>query len=255
MIEDDDVVLVFTPQGCGTLHQIGREVTIKDGEATLLTNGAEGVFYGNVTSRLLNFRLSRSLLSSMMTHVDDCLVRPVQRTNPALQLLTRYAEVMNDNEALVIPELRRAIMLHMHDLASLALGATRDATQIAKQRGVRMARLRAIKDDIAVNLFQKNLSAELLANRHSISPRYVNMLFETEGLSVSEFILTHRLMQAHRMLSDPRMAKRAISAIAYDVGFSDLSYFNRTFRRRFGVTPTDVRANALAASPFQPDLP
>jgi len=69
-----------------------------------------------------------------------------------------------------------------------------------------MARLRAIKDDIAANLAQRNLSAETLANRHGISPRYTNMLFEAEGLSVSEFILTRRLMQAHRMLSDPRLA-------------------------------------------------
>lgn len=43
------------------------------------------------------------------------------------------------------------------------------------------------------------------------------------------------------MLSDARFADRGISAVAYDVGFSDLSYFNRVFRRRFGATPSDVR--------------
>ena len=32
-----------------------------------------------------------------------------------------------------------------------------------------------------------------------------------------------------------------ISQIAYNVGFNDLSYFNRTFRRRYGVRPTDLR--------------
>jgi len=241
MIDNDDVVLICPSQGCGTLQQIGREVTIQGGEATLLANGSEGVFCGNVTSRLRNFRLSRSLLASMMTNIDDSLVRPIPRDNPALQMLARYAGIMDDMDALATPELRRAVVLHMHDLASLALGATSDGAQIARERGVRMARLRAIKDDIAANLFQKNLSAEVLANRHGISPRYVNMLFEAEDLSVSGFILTQRLMHAHRMLSDPRMARRAISAIAYDVGFHDLSYFNRTFRRRYGVTPTDVR--------------
>ena len=29
--------------------------------------------------------------------------------------------------------------------------------------------------------------------------------------------------------------------IAYDVGFGDLSYFNRVFRRRYGATPSDIR--------------
>lgn len=46
-----------------------------------------------------------------------------------------------------------------------------------------------------------------------------------------------------------------ISAVAYDIGFSDLSYFSRTFRRRFGVTPTDVSTTSLASYPFEPDLP
>lgn len=244
MIDNDDVVLVFTPQGCGTLQQIGREVTIRDGEATLISNGSTGVFYGNVPSRLLNLRLDRSMLSSMTPDVDAALVRPVARDNPALQMLIRYTGIMDDMDALATPELRRAVVLHMHDLAGLALGATSDGARIAGQRGVRMARLRAMKDDIAASLSQQNLSAEMLAQRHGISPRYVNMLFEAEGLSVSEFILTQRLIQAHRMLSDPRLAKRAISAIAYDVGFRDLSYFNRTFRRRYGATPTDVRGGS-----------
>jgi AraC-like DNA-binding protein len=33
-----------------------------------------------------------------------------------------------------------------------------------------------------------------------------------------------------------------VSSVAFEVGFGDLSYFNRTFRRRFGATPSDVRA-------------
>ncbi|MEH2511268.1 AraC-like DNA-binding protein [Nitrobacteraceae bacterium AZCC 1564] len=254
MIDNDDVVLVFPSQGCGTLQQIGREVTIRDGEATLISNGSPGVFYGHVPSNLLNFRFDRSLLSSLTPNVDAAFVRPISCDNPALKMLVRYAGIMEDTDALATPELRRAVVLHMHDLAGLAIGATPDGAQIARQRGVRMARLRAIKDDIAANLFQQNLSTEVLANRHGISPRYVNMLFEAEGLSVSEFILTQRLIQAHRMLSDPRLVKRAIGAIAYDVGFRDLSYFNRTFRRRYGAKPSDIRANAFISPSFEAGL-
>ena len=35
----------------------------------------------------------------------------------------------------------------------------------------------------------------------------------------------------------------AISEIAYDSGFGDLSYFNRRFRRLYGLTPRDVRGD------------
>jgi AraC-like DNA-binding protein len=43
------------------------------------------------------------------------------------------------------------------------------------------------------------------------------------------------------MLRDPRFAARSISSIPYDVGFGDISYFNRAFRQRYKVTPSDTR--------------
>jgi AraC-like DNA-binding protein len=46
------------------------------------------------------------------------------------------------------------------------------------------------------------------------------------------------------MLSDPRYTASTISTIAFDAGFADLSYFNRAFRRRYGLTPSDIRAKA-----------
>jgi AraC-like DNA-binding protein len=47
---------------------------------------------------------------------------------------------------------------------------------------------------------------------------------------------------------DPRFRGRYahlnIAQIAHESGFGDVSYFNRMFRRRFGVTPSDVREEA-----------
>ena len=43
------------------------------------------------------------------------------------------------------------------------------------------------------------------------------------------------------MLTELRFAHSAVGAIAYDVGFGDLSYFNRCFKRRYGATPREIR--------------
>jgi len=43
------------------------------------------------------------------------------------------------------------------------------------------------------------------------------------------------------MLTEPRLAQSAVGAIAYDAGFGDLSYFNRSFKRRYGATPRSIR--------------
>jgi AraC-like DNA-binding protein len=73
------------------------------------------------------------------------------------------------------------------------------------------------------------------------------MLFEAEGKTFSEFVLSQRLAHAHHMLSDPRMTGRTVAAVAFASGFGDLSYFNRKFWERFGATPSDVRSAALHA--------
>jgi len=78
-----------------------------------------------------------------------------------------------------------------------------------------------------------------------VTPRYVQKLFANEGVTFSEFVLERRLTVAYRLMSDPRFAHQSISSIAFGVGFSDLSYFNRTFRRRHETTPTEVRAEAI----------
>jgi AraC-like DNA-binding protein len=67
-------------------------------------------------------------------------------------------------------------------------------------------------------------------------------------MTFTEFVLGQRLARAHRMLSDPRLADQKISTVAFDAGFGDLSYFNRVFRRRFGATPSELRAESRPLS-------
>ncbi|HJP98445.1 MAG TPA: helix-turn-helix domain-containing protein, partial [Rhodanobacteraceae bacterium] len=58
----------------------------------------------------------------------------------------------------------------------------------------------------------------------------------------SEFVLARRLVRANRLLTDQRWADRTIASIAFESGFGDLSYFNRTFKRCYGARPSEVRA-------------
>jgi AraC-like DNA-binding protein len=51
------------------------------------------------------------------------------------------------------------------------------------------------------------------------------------------------------MLTSPSHAGWTVSAIALAAGFGDLSHFNRSFRKRYGATPSDVRAEAHHREP------
>jgi signal transduction histidine kinase/ligand-binding sensor domain-containing protein/DNA-binding response OmpR family regulator len=54
------------------------------------------------------------------------------------------------------------------------------------------------------------------------------------GLSTTEFIRTIRLKRAASLI---QQQSGRIEEIAFQVGFNDVSYFNRCFKKQFGVTP------------------
>lgn len=109
------------------------------------------------------------------------------------------------------------------------------------RRGLAVARLIAIKADIDMNLIHGDVSLSAVAARHGLSFRSVQRLFERETLTFTGFVLGRRLAYAYWLLVGTKTDDRTICDAAFGAGFNDLSYFNRTFRRRYGVTPSEVR--------------
>jgi AraC-like DNA-binding protein len=225
----------------------GREVILHPGDA-VLTSCAEPAANRPIVplkrGPFFSLLLPRAALAPLVSNLDDAVLRLIPRGTGALKLLANYVGMLKDDEALATPALRRLVVTQIYDLVALTIGATRDAAAIAEGRGVRAARLGAIKADIAERLAQDHLTVAAVASRQRISESYVRKLFESEGTSFSEWVLGERLIRAHRMLTDPRFAGRSITSVAFDAGFSDVSYFNRSFRRRFGATPSEIRAEA-----------
>jgi AraC-like DNA-binding protein len=243
LVDSDDLLFNINLTGGRVLQQRGREAIVSAGEATLMTSDP-GVATIQATSRFVSFRLPRKTLRSTVTELDACFLRPIPRQTEALAFLVSYANAVAEKDAPETPEMHGVVAAHISDLVSVALGATRDAQEVAEGRGLRAARMRAIKADIRANSRRHDLTLQIVAARHAISPRYVRMLFENEGTSFSEFVLTTRLVRAHRQLQDPRYVAQTISSIAFGCGFGDLSHFNRAFRRRFEATPSEVREAA-----------
>ena len=243
-INHDDVGMTLGLTSHFEANQFGRTLTMNRGEAIVLTGAEPAFLRAPMYGEYIHLRVPVRSLSPLVASLDTAYGRPIPAGSPALQLLTRYIGILEQAGTFAVPELRRRAVIHIHDLIALAIGATRDASEMAKSRGARAARLRAIKEDIATWLDQPDLSVATIAARHRIKPRWVQRLFECEGTTFTEYVLSQRLVRAHRLLTDPRHANQKVSTIALDIGFGDLSYFNRAFRRRYGMTPSELRAAA-----------
>lgn len=243
----DDVGLLVNPRGEHHLSQLGREIVLKDGEATLvsLTDPLDAT--NRPPGDLIVLRFPRPQLAPRLAGPEDCFLRRIPGCTPALGLLTQYLKIAWQEQTLADRDLQPIVVSHLYDLIAVAIGATRDATEMARAGGLRAARFKAIKQDIARNLDRPDLSVMTLANRHGCTPRFVQRLFEVEGTTFTEYVLTLRLARAHGMLTDLRHGGAKISVVAYDSGFGDVSYFNRVFRRHYGAPPSHIRAQSRRA--------
>ena len=242
----DSVAILISRTGSISLCQRQQEVTLVEGEATGLLH-AEPAQMMRTPGQWMGLMIPSKALAPFLRDVEETTTQLIPKNSIALGLLISYIELLKDRFECMSAELRNVAVAHIHELIALALGPQRDDAVLAATPGVRAARLQAVKADILQNLTSCELSIGAVAKRQGISPRYVQMMLEDEGTSYSEFVLEQRLLQAYRMISDPCYPVRKITAIVADVGLGDLSYFNRTFRRRFGMTPSEARKTALTA--------
>ncbi|MEQ1953273.1 AraC family transcriptional regulator [Mesorhizobium sp. CN2-181] len=246
-IDPEHIYLNINLTGSRHVSQQRREAVSSEGEAIFIAGDAGVAMTIAPGSRFMTLKMEVAAIEPLVPDYGDRLIRPVPRQSEALQLLSGYLGTLDKAETLATPNLQRVVATHVHDLAALTLGALGDGAEQARERGARAARLQAIKADVAANL-DGDVSVDAVAKRHHVTPRSVQLAFEVEGMTFTDFVLGQRLARAHRMLSDPLRSGQKISTVAFDAGFGDLSYFNRVFRRRFDATPSEVRAAAVLTS-------
>jgi AraC-like DNA-binding protein len=244
LISSDDITFGVIANARWGASQFGRSAELCPGDGVMLNNGEVGSISLPQESRYVAFVVPQSAVRPLVPDLDRMFARRVLASNAALQMLMQYLEIVGQNSVITTPELETAFTNHIIDLLALTLGATRDAAELAKGRGMRAARLHAIKVEVVRDLALPDLSIRAIARAHGITPRQIQRLFERDGTTFTEFVLCERLSLAHRLLREPEHAARPISALAIDVGFGDLSYFNHSFRRHYGATPSEVREAA-----------
>src|SRR6266702_1926860 len=240
----DIIAVSVLRSGVASATQFGRELIDGVGSASVLTPSEPSTSTLLTPASFVTLALSRPTIAALAPDYAQAFGRPIPSDNAALGLLVRYLDVVRAGDELTNPAIGQSVADHIIDLAALALGTRGDYAELARQRGAKAARLAAIRSDILRTLGRSDLSTELIAARHGISPRYVRKLFEEDGSSFSAFVLAERVARAHRMLIDRRSAHLNMPQIAHESGFGDVSYFNRMFRRHYELTPSDVREQA-----------
>jgi AraC-like DNA-binding protein len=237
----DDLLLFSAVRGLVQVTQGDTTVHLSQGQMCLAEMNEFCAVALRDGNEFTTARIPRASVLQLAPHAEDKLCRPLAE-DPALRaMLDEYTRLCID----VAPSLdavgQQRAAQHLMDLTGLLLGAGADRAELATQRGYSHSRFELIKSAVLKTLHRHDLTIELVARAHGLSPRQAQRFFACSGTTFTEFVLTQRLSLAHHLLNEPRLRNRKITDIAYSAGFGDLSYFNREFRRRFGDTPSAIR--------------
>ncbi len=99
--------------------------------------------------------------------------------------------------------------------------------------------IRLIKEYIGKNYANELLSVRDIGDHVFLSASYVCTFFKNEtGQTLNQYLTQYRMEKAKQLLDDPRYRITDISAM---VGYSDSSYFGKSFRKYCGLSPSEYR--------------
>ena len=91
-------------------------------------------------------------------------------------------------------------------------------------------------------LHDPDLTAPRVARGEGISERYLQKLFEQNGVSFGHYLRERRLQRARAALIAPGDIHASVADVGYRCGFGDAANFNRLFKERFGIPPGAFRS-------------
>ena len=159
---------------------------------------------------------NESKLFGLDKGADDYIVKPFNKDELVLKIR---------NQILAIQRIQEKIRLELLSGSSVIKAVSADEKFIARVKGI-----------IEKRISDEKLGVESLAEEVGLSRvqlyRKINAL---TGMSVNDFIRKLRIQKGAQLLTQ---RWGTVSEIAYEVGFSNPSYFSKCFKDQFGVIPS-----------------
>jgi AraC-like DNA-binding protein len=178
----------------------------------------------------------RAMLNRLAPWLGQCPLRKLEANSSFADLARRHLLALTAGES---PLNENATSLMTDNLCNLL--ALASAPDVALDRLQPELQTEALLTFCRQNLHEPALSPRFVAARFGISVRTLHLRFERLGQSFGRWLLENRLEACSKALRDPHQLSISISEIAYRWGFNDLSHFNKTFRARFGMAPSEMR--------------
>ncbi len=257
-INDDanqDYFLTTLLHGRVSIQQADSNYVLEPGDLALMASGLPYTIKYEIPSRRLIVRIPAHVFRERLL---SCHQNVVIGTLPSEGL----GRIVNELLKSVAFEAQTLSITEQYTLTQSLLELTGALTrssikshelQPACRQSALLNRIYAYLEE---NYMVSDLTPGKVAKANKISTRYLHSLFSQSGTTLLKWVWERRLRAARSDLLDPSQTQSRISEIAYRRGFNDSAHFSRSFRNRFGISPTELRQRAKQSTPGQesPDV-
>lgn len=218
------------------LQQYGRHLSIAPGDISINLGSSPFTFDfdDGVAMTCVRLPLAGALTRSGLIH--DFAARSLPH-NAGSHLLRDYLMSLLQNFDQLLPHQVELANNCLLELVTMTLEG--DLCTESERKKPQQALYNRACSYIRRHLNDPNLSLNSLSQHLNLAPRTLQNLFQNQGTTFRSTVLETRLLAADQLIIN--RIDSPLSDIAYQVGFSDQSHFNKAYRRHFNMTPSERR--------------
>lgn len=253
----DEMEFVYIKKGRGMVSVDFTPLTVSAGDIVLICPGQlhtieqlhqESMEYENIIFplTLLGSRQPDACWEQYMTPISRrqvSLPTLIRSTQPyyrdiasCIDRIDEIRRTFPDGYELIIKGKLFELFFHLYSHNAITANTTSDSSSGVRQRSLDKTR-QILK--IVEQHYSEKISIKEMAEACGFSQSHFMKFFKsTIGMPFTAYLNDYRLTMASRLLLS---SEDSILTIAGDTGFDNLSYFNRIFKQRFGMTPREFR--------------
>ncbi|MBB4632656.1 helix-turn-helix domain-containing protein [Sphingosinicella soli] len=224
--------------GRETMDIGGEQVSLSEGDLMIWDNTRPMSFAVQESLHKLSIIMPLSRFKNWLPTSWYTIDKKIAKGSMSGQLLSTFMRNMPDHMFNRENANGDALIEATMGLLVDALDPLRGGSEDQSLKAAQMMRIRGI---ISEHLSDGELTPHKVAALAKISVRYLHWLFESEGITASQYIISQRLQRCRRELSNPVMGNRTITDIAFSWGFQNSAHFSRRFKQEFGTSPHEFR--------------
>lgn len=237
--QNGDFYIELQRSGTGQLTQDGRTAFLRQGDFCFcdMSRPVSWAFENDYS--LYKILIPRDRFSSKLGNTHNLTAKAVRGNSVTGSLVYSFAMKY-------IPFLDAISPQHAYQLSDILLNLIMSALgELSEALPVQPVGHTTIfyiaQEYLEHHLTDSDLSIHDCAVKCGISTRYLQKLFQEQGTTVNKWVQQKRMENYKRALTNPLLAEKNITQIAYDCGFSDISNLSRKFKAENMVTPSEYR--------------